>query len=149
MRCVLYRRRLSRALRFEQLRENFIRKEALDEKPIYAECGGMMLLARKIEIDEGTKKMAGVIDVDVIFTKKLQALGYINGEVISKNPFFTGKFKGHEFHYSYAIADEDVKFAFKVDGKGIKDGYDGALAYNTLAGYSHIHFYSAHLCLDD
>uniref|UniRef100_A0A7C3YCN0 Cobyrinate a,c-diamide synthase n=1 Tax=Geoglobus ahangari TaxID=113653 RepID=A0A7C3YCN0_9EURY len=127
----------------------FIRKEALDEKPIYAECGGMMLLARKIEIDEGTKKMAGVIDVDVIFTKKLQALGYINGEVISKNPFFTGKFKGHEFHYSYAIADEDVKFAFKVDGKGIKDGYDGALAYNTLAGYSHIHFYSAHLCLDD
>jgi len=120
----------------------FIRKEALDEKPIYAECGGMMLLAKKIEMDDGIKKMAGVIDVNVIFTKKLQALGYVSGEVISKNPFFTGKFKGHEFHYSYAIADEDVKFAFKVDGKGIKDGYDGAMAHNTLASYSHIHFYS-------
>ena len=99
-------------------------------------------MVKKIEMDDGIKKMAGVIDVNVIFTKKLQALGYVSGEVISKNPFFTGKFKGHEFHYSYAIADEDVKFAFKVDGKGIKDGYDGAMAHNTLASYSHIHFYS-------
>ena len=123
----------------------FIRKEALDEKPIYAECGGMMLLARKVETEEGTKKMAGVIDVDVIFTKKLQALGYVKGEVISDNPFFVGKFRGHEFHYSYAVPDDDVKFAFKLDGKGIKDGYDGVIAYKTLAGYAHIHFYSARL----
>ncbi len=123
----------------------FIRKEALSEKPIYAECGGMMLLARKIEIEGKTKKMAGVLDVDIVFTKKLQALGYVNGEVILKNPFFAGTFKGHEFHYSYALPNEDVRFAFKVDGKGIKDGYDGAIVYNTLAGYSHIHFYSARL----
>lgn len=120
----------------------FIKKEALDAKPIYAECGGMMLLARKIEIDNNTKKMAGVLDIDIIFTKKLQALGYVDGKVISRNPFFTGTFKGHEFHYSYAIPDEDVKFAFKVNGKGIKDGYDGVMTYNTLASYSHIHFYS-------
>ncbi|RLE59343.1 MAG: cobyrinic acid a,c-diamide synthase, partial [Thermoprotei archaeon] len=101
--------------------------------------------ARKIEIEGKTKKMAGVLDVDTVFTKKLQALGYVNGEVILKNPFFAGTFKGHEFHYSYALPDEDVRFAFKVDGKGIKDGYDGAIVYNTLAGYSHIHFYSARL----
>ncbi len=49
---------------------------------------------------------------------------------------------GHEFHYSYAVPDSDVRFAFVTDGKGIKDGCDGTLAYNTLAGYSHIHFYS-------
>ncbi len=123
----------------------FIKKEALDAKPIYAECGGMMLLARKIEIDGDTKKMANVLDVDIILAKKLQALGYVSGEVISHNPFFTATFKGHEFHYSYAIPDKDVRFAFKINGKGIKDGYDGVITYNTLASYTHIHFYSTNL----
>ncbi len=121
----------------------FIRQESVDEKPIYGECGGMMTLSRKIVVDGRTRKMAGVLDIDVEFTNRLQALGYVKGEVISKNPFFEGTFRGHEFHYSVAYADEDVKFAFKTDGKGISGGYDGAMAYSTLAGYTHIHLYSA------
>ncbi len=121
----------------------FIKKEALDEKPVYGECGGMMVLARKLENRERKRKMAGVLDIDVIFTDRLQALGYVRGEVIGENPFFQSRFRGHEFHYSYAVPDGDVRFAFKTDGKGIRDGFDGALAHNTLAGYTHIHFYSA------
>lgn len=120
----------------------FIRKEALDGKPVYGECGGMMVLSRKIEIAGGKKKMAGVLDIDVEFTERLQALGYVRGEVIARNPFFEKAFRGHEFHYSRAHADGDVKFAFKTDGKGIDGGYDGAMAYSTLAGYTHIHLYS-------
>ena len=123
----------------------FIRKEALKEKPIYAECGGLMLLSRGIEIDGKVKRMAGALDIDIVFTRQLQALGYVRGEVVARNPFFAGSFRGHEFHYSYALPDDDVKFAFRVDGKGIKDGYDGAFAHNTLAGYTHIHFHSADL----
>lgn len=123
----------------------FIKKEALDEKPIYAECGGMMVLARKLESKGKKRRMAGVLDIDVIFTDKLQALGYVRGEVVKENPFFESVFRGHEFHYSYAVPDSDVRFAFKTDGNGIADGFDGALAYNTLAGYTHIHFYSANL----
>jgi|Deesub1362A_J573_1020465.scaffolds.fasta_scaffold00195_16 cobyrinic acid a,c-diamide synthase len=120
----------------------FIKKEALSEKPIYGECGGMMLLSRKLEINGRHQKMAGVLDIDIVFTRKLQALSYINGKIIDKNPFFNGKYRAHEFHYSYAVPDDDVKFVFKTDGKGIRNGYDGALVYNTLAGYSHIHFFS-------
>ncbi|AIY90833.1 cobyrinate a,c-diamide synthase [Geoglobus acetivorans] len=123
----------------------FIRKEALDEKPIYAECGGMMVLSRTLEIDGKKRKMAGVLDLDIEFTKKLQALGYIRGEVIRDNPYFTGSFRGHEFHYSVAHPDSDVKFAFRTDGKGIACGLDGAMAHRTLAGYSHIHFHSANI----
>lgn len=120
----------------------FIKKEALDEKPVYAECGGMMVLARSLESEETRRKMAGVLDIDIVFTKKLQALGYVKGEIINENPFFDTGFRGHEFHYSYAIPDSDMRFAFRTDGRGIDNGLDGALAYNTLAGYSHIHFYS-------
>ncbi len=125
----------------------FIRKEAEDGKPIYAECGGMMFLSRGIDVNGRRIEMAGVLDMDIVFTERLQALGYVRGEVIRSNPFFVGNFRGHEFHYSYALPDEDVKFAFKTDGKGIKNGLDGALVYNTLAGYTHIHFYSAELIL--
>ncbi len=123
----------------------FIRNEALDEKPIYGECGGLIALSRKIDMEKGTKRMANVLDIDIVFTNKLQALGYVRGEVVARNPFFQTEFRGHEFHYSYAIPDKDVKFAFKIDGKGIFNGFDGALAYKTLAGYSHIHFYSTKL----
>ncbi len=125
----------------------FMRREAEDGKPIYAECGGMMFLSRCIDVGGKKLKMAGVLDIDVVFTDRLQALGYVKGEVIRDNPFFVGNFRGHEFHYSYASPDEDVKFAFKTDGKGIKDGLDGATVYNTLAGYTHIHFYSAELII--
>ncbi len=121
----------------------FIKKEATSGKPIYAECGGFMSLCRGIEIEGKKKKMAGVLDIDIIFTKKLQALGYVEGRVVRENPFFVGRFRGHEFHYSYAIPDPDVKFAFEVSGKGIVNGKDGAYAYKVLAGYSHIHFYSS------
>ncbi len=120
----------------------FIRNVALDEKSIYGECGGMMVLARSLESENGKRKMAGVLDIDVIFTNKLQALGYVRGEIIKPNPFFRESFRGHEFHYSYAVSDGDTRFAFKTDGKGITNGFDGALVYNTLAGYTHIHFYS-------
>ncbi len=123
----------------------FMRKEAEDCKLIYAECGGMMFLSRGIEVEGKRLKMAGVLDIDIVFTKRLQALGYVKGDVIRDNPFIIGSFKGHEFHYSYALPDEDVRFAFKTDGKGIKDGLDGALVYNTLAGYTHIHFFSTSL----
>lgn len=123
----------------------FIRKEAMNEKPIYAECGGMMVLSRILSTGGRKRKMAGILDIDVEFTDRLQALGYVKGEVIRENPFFKGEFRGHEFHYSRAFADSDVKFAFKTDGKGIENGYDGALTHNTLAGYTHIHFFSAEL----
>ncbi|WP_456477669.1 cobyrinate a,c-diamide synthase [Geoglobus ahangari] len=120
----------------------FIGREAVDEKPIYGECGGMMVLSRKIVVNGKERRMAGVLDVDVEFTPRLQALGYVRGEVVRDNPFFHGSFKGHEFHYSRAYPDQDVRFAFKTDGKGMVDGWDGAMAYRTLAGYAHIHLYS-------
>ncbi len=120
----------------------FIRKEAEDCKPIYAECGGMMFLSRGIRVGGRWLEMAGVLDMDVVMTDRIQALGYVRGTVIRENPFISGSFRGHEFHYSYALPDEDVRFAFKTDGKGIRDGFDGATVYNTLAGYTHIHFLS-------
>ncbi len=125
----------------------FIAKEAFDGKKIYAECGGMIILSRSLHVGGKRRRMANVLDIDVYMTERLQALGYVRGKVIRDNFFISGEFRGHEYHYSYAVADDDVKFAFEIDGKGIRDGLDGAISYDTLAGYTHIHLYSTKLMI--
>jgi len=50
-------------------------------------------------------------------------------------------FRGHEFHHS-TITDipDDAVFTIKLErGTGIKDGWDGIMVANTLAGYAHLH----------
>ncbi len=117
------------------------------DQPVFGECGGLMFLSRGIETENGRIKCASLLDIDIIFTRKLQALGYVRGDVIGDNPFFAGSFRGHEFHYSYARPDDDVRYAFRVDGKGIVNGFDGAISGNVLGSYAHIHFYSTKLKL--
>jgi|Deesub1362A_J573_1020465.scaffolds.fasta_scaffold00290_15 cobyrinic acid a,c-diamide synthase len=122
-----------------------IRKEAEEEKPIYGECGGFMYLSRILTVGKKKYKMCGVLDVDIVQTDKLQALGYVKGKAVTSNPVFLDGFKGHEFHYSVAYPDRDVKYAFRVTGKGICEGYDGQMAHSTVGGYTHVHFSSTSL----
>ncbi|ADC66018.1 cobyrinic acid a,c-diamide synthase [Ferroglobus placidus DSM 10642] len=124
--------------------ESFAKKfrKKYEDQPVFGECGGMMFLSRKIETEKGVIKCSSFLDIDIVFTKKLQALGYVKGEIIRENPFFAKSFKGHEFHYSYAIPDDDVRYAFRIDGKGIANGFDGAINGNVLGSYAHLHFYS-------
>ncbi|MCK5109768.1 MAG: Ni-sirohydrochlorin a,c-diamide synthase, partial [Methanosarcinales archaeon] len=49
-------------------------------------------------------------------------------------------FKGHEFHHSSVTDIGDATFAIRLTrGAGIKDGWDGIMVENTLAGYAHLH----------
>ena len=129
--------------------ESFARefRRKYEDQPVFGECGGLMFLSRKIETESGVIKCSSFLDIDIVFTKKLQALGYVRGEIIRDNPFFAKSFKGHEFHYSYAVPDDDVRYAFRIDGKGIVDGFDGAVSGNILGSYTHLHFYSTKLKL--
>lgn len=70
--------------------------------PIYAECGGFMLLARGIERDGRLWPMSGIFPVVAQFCGKPQGLGYVRGTVVAENPYFPQGMEllGHEFHYS-------------------------------------------------
>ncbi len=114
--------------------------------PIYAECGGLMYLTKSIH--DGTKKypMVGLIDAETKMTKKM-TLNYTKGIVcnacvISNSP---KKIRGHEFHYSEITSlPKDSKFAYNLEiGKGIKNGKDGLILYDTLASYGHLYFDSS------
>ena len=122
-----------------------IRCASEDGMPIYGECGGLIYLAQEIDFGEKSYRMAGALPGTVIMTKKLQALGYVQAEVVSENPVVRqGRIiRGHEFHYSRMDVDGDARFSYRLQrGKGICEGWDGLVEHNTLGCYLHTHFYS-------
>jgi len=112
--------------------------------PIYAECGGFMVLCDTLEIHGASHAMAGVFPVSTAFRPRPQGLGYTEAEAVLDNPFFEfgSRIQGHEFHYSLCVSDASpaVPTALAMHrGQGSAIGSDGFLKDNTLAGYNHIH----------
>lgn len=120
-----------------------IKRAAEDGLPIYAECGGLMYLGRKIIWEERVFPMCGVLPFDVVVEKGPQGHGYTLMRSLEGNPFFApgAEVKGHEFHHSRLVdADPDLRYTYEViRGHGIDGRRDGILHKNTFATYNHIH----------
>ncbi len=118
-----------------------------DGMPVYAECGGLMYLAKHILTAEGIYPMVGTFDCDVEMKAKPQGIGYTVQQVMPGNPFYPEGMlvRGHEFHNSQVInLGPEVRYGFQTKrGKGIVPGWDGLLYKNTLAGYHHLHVSAA------
>ncbi len=110
--------------------------------PIYAECGGFMLLTKSISSVEGKRyEMANIFDIDLYFHKKPQGLGYVEAKVCEENPYFAkdSYIKGHEFHYTLA-KEHTLPSLFALEkGKGMGNGQDALLYKNTFASYTHLY----------
>jgi len=134
----------------QALRESI--KSAIDKGlPAYAECGGLMYLARSIEWNQETRQMVGSIEADIIMEKRPQGRGYVQLEETENNPWpqlapSTAEtqenppvINAHEFHYSrFKMVDKNVQFAFRVKrGTGIDGKSDGYVYKNLLANYTH------------
>jgi cobyrinic acid a,c-diamide synthase len=112
--------------------------------PVYAECGGLMVLGKELVVDGKEFPMVGVLPLSLILEKKPQGHGYTILEVTDRNPFYPvgESLKGHEFHYSKAVLhpSDDTRAVFKVlRGEGIDGERDGLCRKNVLATYTHIH----------
>ena len=119
--------------------------------PTYAECGGLMYLARSIEWthDHQTDKcsMVGSINTDIIMEKRPQGRGYVQLQETENSPWPGAAdniknahiINAHEFHYSrFKTVDKNVQFAFHVKrGEGINGESDGYVYKNLLANYTH------------
>jgi cobyrinic acid a,c-diamide synthase len=111
--------------------------------PVYAECGGLMLLSRAILWHGRHFPMAGVLPFEVEMCPRPQGHGYTVLSVDTLNPFFPVglSLKGHEFHYS-RIRLEGAPLATAcavVRGSGCYAGRDGILRENVWASYTHLH----------
>lgn len=109
--------------------------------PIYAECGGLMLLAESIE----GIAMSGVIPGRAKLLPRRKALGYREVTFLSDTPLGPAGSvaRGHEFHYSELELPESVKRCYALSRKGGDQlGHEGLLVGNCLASYVHLHFAS-------
>jgi cobyrinic acid a,c-diamide synthase len=113
------------------------------EVPVYAECGGLMLLARSIRWNGVSYPMSAVLPIDVTVDAHPQGHGYVELTVTEPNPFYPPgtTLRGHEFHYSSILPQSDMPPAACAvrRGTGAYDRRDGLLVDTVWASYTHLH----------
>jgi cobyrinic acid a,c-diamide synthase len=125
-----------------------VQRAAIAGLPIYAECGGLMLLSRAISVGGQRHEMAGVLPLDVDVCDRPQGHGYTRLVVDRPNPFFDvgTVLKGHEFHYSGPAPGPGSRQAVREmtacgveRGTGCGFGRDAVSLGNVWASYTHLH----------
>jgi cobyrinic acid a,c-diamide synthase len=114
--------------------------------PVYAECGGLMYLSRRLHWQGKSFDMVGAIDADTTMHERPCGRGYVKLEENSQlapwpRPHDSSAvIYGHEFHYSSLDGlTENSQFAYRVKrGNGINQKYDGLVYKNLLASYTHL-----------
>jgi cobyrinic acid a,c-diamide synthase len=123
-----------------------IREFAESQRPIYAECGGMMYLAASLTTNDGmSHDMAGVLPCHVEMTTRLTRFGYVAVE-FTQDCLLGPKgtvIRGHSFHYSQMTEVEGLASSYQIDyslsGRREQEGF-GVSNANILASYIHLHF---------
>ncbi len=120
-----------------------IRAAAQAGLPIYAECGGLIVLSRSLWWKGAHYKMAGVFPLDVEVFDTAQGHGYVELLVDRANPFFKvgTTLRGHEFHYSRIVplAESGATACEVRRGTGCFHRRDALLVNNVWASYTHLH----------
>jgi cobyrinic acid a,c-diamide synthase len=112
--------------------------------PVYAECGGLMYLARTLTYRGQSHRMVGAIPGDVVMHERPVGRGYVNLEETEGFPWgapgSAAVVRAHEFHHSsIENLPADVRWAYTVKrGHGVDGRRDGIVVNNVLASYAHL-----------
>ncbi len=120
-----------------------VRRRIGEGMPAYAECGGLMYLARSISWRGRRHEMVGAIGADVVMQERPTGRGYVKLEAAAGHPWGLEagrEIRAHEFHYSkLENADPGLRYAWRVTrGHGIDGARDGIVTRNLLASYTHL-----------
>lgn len=112
--------------------------------PVYAECGGLMYLTRRIIWNQDTAEMVGAIPAETHMQERPVGRGYVQLQETADHPWPGDSgghdyLKGHEFHYSRLTGlPENSRFGYTLSrGTGIQDQMDGILYKNVMGTYAH------------
>ncbi|RPH62294.1 MAG: cobyrinic acid a,c-diamide synthase, partial [Burkholderiales bacterium] len=111
--------------------------------PVYAECGGLMYLARSITWRGERHQMVGAIPADVVMHARPVGRGYVTLQETGAFPWPGGPLetvRAHEFHHSsLENVAPGLRYAYRVlRGHGIDGARDGIVCGNVLASYAHL-----------
>lgn len=120
-----------------------IREVSRNGVPVYAECGGLVYLTRRIVLTgsggEEVYELAGVYDGEARMPAR-RMLGYVVGTSAAGSPVGEAAFRGHEFHYTSVDLPAGTRYAYRLSrGGGIREGLDGAVSDRTIGSYTHLH----------
>ncbi|TLM67147.1 MAG: cobyrinate a,c-diamide synthase [Deltaproteobacteria bacterium] len=118
-----------------------LRRQVAAGLPVYAECGGLLLLAASLD---GTP-LAGIFPAAARMLPRRRALGYREVTMTADTPLGPAgtMARGHEFHYSELEMPATVPRAYRLAGRdGAACGEEGYLCGNVLGSYVHLHFAS-------
>lgn len=97
--------------------------------PMLAECGGLMYLSQALVIDKKTFPMCGLLPDGVEMTRGLQNFGYCKS---------SSGVKGHEFHYSRWMGEEQHANLWQVEKRRTGSSrQEGFRVHNVEATYVH------------
>ncbi len=113
--------------------------------PAYAECGGLMYLARAIQWQGERHEMVGIVPGEIVMQRRPVGRGYVRLRGGEHHPWHpeglpVTEFNAHEFHYSSLEGlPADTPFAYHmVRGHGIDGQHDGFIHRRLLANYTHL-----------
>ena len=137
----------AQALTANQAMRTAVQRFVAADKPVYAECGGLMYLAQAIQGRDGQRwPMVGALPFAVVMTEKLQRFGYV--EVTLTRDCLLGSAgttaRGHSFHCSRiegVMADVPRAYHLRYTLAGV-DEAEGFSAGSVLASYIQLHFLS-------
>lgn len=125
-----------------------IRAAAADGMPVYAECGGLLLLCRSlVDADGREHPLAGVIPARAVMGGRLAGFGYKEAEALGDTLLLAAgeRVRGHEFHYASLEWDApdpaSRPHAYRLrrhpGDAGVAEGWAEG---NVLASFLHLHF---------
>ncbi|WP_213804251.1 cobyrinate a,c-diamide synthase [Granulicella sp. dw_53] len=139
----LYAEQLSANISMHRSIRNFV----ATQRPVYAECGGMIYLSQQLITADGqVHAMTGVLPFEMEMTNKLVQFGYVTVELM-RDCLLGDRgtvVRGHSFHYSritnQPIAATNYRVQYSLSGREEDEGYGLS---NVLASYIHLHFRAA------
>jgi cobyrinic acid a,c-diamide synthase len=131
----------ARELSAQEATRAAVRELAESDRPIYAECGGLMYLAETLELDGTSYPLCGVLPFRTRMPAPL-AIAYV--EVTTTGGIFGAgrSARGHLFHRSEIDGDVAAERCYRLRttrGEHAEEGYGLG---NVLASYAHLHFAS-------
>ena len=123
-----------------------LREAIADGLPVYAECGGLMYLARTLQWQGRVAQMVGAIPGDAVMHERPVGRGYVHLQETADFPWprLAGDacaHRAHEFHHSsLQNLDPGLAYGYSVSrGHGIDGRRDGVVVGNLFGAYAHRH----------
>lgn len=119
-------------------------------RPIYAECGGLMYLGRFLRTTQRDYPMVGIFPGYSEMTPRLKRFGYCYAQA-QQDTLIALKGQsvvGHEFHHSvFHYQNQELRPVLKMtkvrDGHITNSWWGGYQIQKTFASYLHVHFFQS------